>query len=142
MDHVGLPGEPVVKTLAFHCRGHGFGLWLRKFHVPLGVTPLKKNKIDKVSRLGWLWEHFRSRLWDAKVPHGRLKQLRWKEPPALCALGCCPDRKEASLPLHHLCVASDSLELRLWASPGTASGRRERLEALGCGQLCGSPGDL
>ena len=43
---------------------------------------------------------------------------------------------------HHLCVASDSLELRLWATPGAASGGRERLEAPGCGQACGSPGDL
>ena len=29
ISHVGdIPGGPVIKTLCFHCRGHGFDPWL------------------------------------------------------------------------------------------------------------------
>ena len=41
-------GGPVVKTLCFHCRGHGFDPWLgNRFHMSHDVVKKIKKKIKK-----------------------------------------------------------------------------------------------
>ena len=42
--HQDFPGGPVVKTLCFHCRGHGFDPWSGKFHMPCGATKKLKKR--------------------------------------------------------------------------------------------------
>ena len=34
----------MVKTLCFHCRGHGLHPWSKKFHTPQSAVKKKKNK--------------------------------------------------------------------------------------------------
>ena len=46
------PSGPVIQTLCFHCRGHGFDSWLRlrkvKSHKPHGAAKTKtKTKTQK-----------------------------------------------------------------------------------------------
>ena len=45
--HEDFPGGPVVKTLHFHCRGHGFDPRLGKFHIPQDTAKNKKKKKKK-----------------------------------------------------------------------------------------------
>ena len=43
-----LPDLPVIQwlaeTLCFHCRGHGFNLWLEKLHLPCSLAEQKKKR--------------------------------------------------------------------------------------------------
>ena len=54
-----LPDLPVIQwlaeTLCFHCRGHGFNLWLEKLHLPCSLAERKKKKKGNCT-LPSLWE--------------------------------------------------------------------------------------
>ena len=42
------PGNSVVKTLSFHCRGHMFDPLLGKFHVPHSAAKKKEKTLKRV----------------------------------------------------------------------------------------------
>ena len=44
------PGGPVVMTLCFHYRGHGFNPWLGKFVMARGTNKQTKNKELKTQK--------------------------------------------------------------------------------------------
>ena len=46
------PGDSVVKTLSFHCRGCEFNPWLGEFPMPRGAAKNKKKKESEESHLG------------------------------------------------------------------------------------------
>ena len=43
---------PVVKTPCFHCKGHGFHPWSKKFHAPQSAVKKKKNILVLPERRG------------------------------------------------------------------------------------------
>ena len=51
------PGNSVVKTLSFHCRGHMFDPLLGKFHVPHSAAKKKEKTFERDSKVflskGW-----------------------------------------------------------------------------------------
>ena len=51
-------GGPVVKTLCFQCKRHGFDSWLEKFYMPHGEAKKKKKEKKKKAELG-IWEAIR-----------------------------------------------------------------------------------